>query len=142
MRKIYNRENLELLLTNVNTDLLFAIQNVEYRNEIKEVLRTSIEEKINYIDSRFDHKDCLELVNNFVYLHNEYYSINYDIWSDVKVRYNKNGEPYAWEYIPYAITFQVNKGNETYFFTRYGIRHNDFIEYDYRYIPRKPKFIA
>ena len=138
MKKLYDRQKLNLLMNMVNTDLLFAVPNVEYREEIIESLYSSIERKIDHISNKYDILDGLELVNDFVYLHNEHYSINYDIWSDTEIFTNKNGEPYMWKYNPYAIVFTINKGNETYFTVNHSIKKHDFVELNHRYVPRKP----
>ena len=138
MKKLYNRENLDQLISMVNVDLLSAVQNVEYREEIKETLVSSIDRKIAQISNKYNDIRCLDLVNDFLYLHNEYYSINYDIWSDTEILTDKNGEPYMWKYTPYAIIFSINQGNEVYFTSRHSINTKDFIEENYRYIPRKP----
>ena len=41
MKKLYNRENLDQLISMVNVDLLSVVQNVEYREEIKEILKNN-----------------------------------------------------------------------------------------------------
>lgn len=138
MKKLYNRENLDQLISMVNVDLLSAVQNVEYREEIKETLVSSIDRKIAQISNKYNDIRCLDLVNDFLYLHNEYYSINYDIWSDTEILTDKNGEPYMWKYNPYAIVFTINKGNETYFTVNHSIKKHDFVELNHRYVPRKP----
>ena len=138
MKKLYDKQKLNSLINKINTDLLFAVPNVEYREEIIEALYSSIERKIDHISNKYDILDSLELVNDFVYLHNEYYSINYDIWSDTEILTDKNGEPYMWKYTPYAIIFSINQGNEVYFTSRHSINTQDFIEENYRYIPRNP----
>ena len=138
MIKLYNRENLDQLINMVSVDLLSAVQNVEYREEIKETLVSSIDRKIAQISNKYNDIRCLDLVNDFLYLHNEYYSINYDIWSDTEIFTNKNGEPYMWKYNPYAIVFTINKGNETYFTVNHSIKKHDFVELNHRYVPRKP----
>ena len=138
MKKLYDKQKLNSLINKINTDLLFAVPNVEYREEIIEALYSSIERKIDHISNKYDILDGLELVNDFIYLHNEHYSINYDIWSDTEILTDKNGEPYMWKYTPYAIIFSINQGNEVYFTSRHSINTQDFIEENYRYIPRKP----
>jgi hypothetical protein len=138
MKKLYNRENLDQLISMVNVDLLSAVQNVEYREEIKETLVSSIDRKIAQISNKYNDIRCLDLVNDFLYLHNEYYSINYDIWSDTEILTDKNGEPYMWKYNPYAVVFTINKGNETWFTVSHGIKKHDFVELNHRYVPRKP----
>ena len=138
MKKLYDKQKLNRLINKINTDLLFAVPNVEYREEIIEALYSSIERKIDHISNKYDILDGLELVNDFIYLHNEHYSINYDIWSDTEILTDKNGEPYMWKYTPYAIIFSINQGNEVYFTSRHSINTQDFIEENYRYIPRKP----
>lgn len=142
MRKIINKENLDAIFGAVKSDIMFSVQNVEIREEIYNTFKKSFTRKSKELMDLYDFSDCLELVNDFVYLNNGFTSINYYVWSDIKRKIDKNGRLYGWEYLPFAVTFNINQGNETYHTIRYSISKDGFQELDGKYIVRQSRYIS
>ena len=142
MRKIINKENLDAIFGAVKSDIMFSVQNVEIREEIYNTFKKSFTRKSKELMDLYDFSDCLELVNDFVYLNNGFTSINYYVWSDIKRKIDKNGRLYGWEYLPFAVTFNINQGNETYHTIRYSVGKDGFQELDGRYIVRQSRYIS
>ena len=109
---------------------------------IYNTFKKSFTRKSKELMDLYDFSDCLELVNDFVYLNNGFTSINYYVWSDIKRKIDKNGRLYGWEYLPFAVTFNINQGNETYHTIRYSIGKDGFQELDGKYIVRQSRYIS
>ena len=138
MKKIVNENKLNTLIDNIKVDFEFAIQNVEYRKNVINLLKSSIESNIekhkqcDNIDSHAEISDFIQIDPN--------YNLTYVIYNDVEIIRDNSGYIKQINYIPYAGTVSFGKYRDN-FYNRYSLCEDSFMVINYKYIPRKHKVI-
>lgn len=139
MNKTVSKKELSRIINDIEIDLNFCIQNIEYRENVIELLENSIKNKIKEYKN-YDIISSHEFINDFIQI-DQVYSISYTIYNDIQIIKNEYGKIKQINYIPYAAYINIGKYNDTYFYNRYQIKNNSFIEKDGKYIVRSSKTI-
>ena len=140
MKKIINKTELKTIINDIKTDLNICIQNIEYRERVINLLENSIKNNIEKYKN-YDIITSHEFINDFIQIA-QVYSLSYTIYNDIQIIKKDNGDIKQINYIPYAAYISIGKYNDNYFYNRYQIQENSFIEKNNKYIVRASKTLT
>ena len=140
MKKIINKTELKTIINDIKTDLNICIQNIEYRERVINLLENSIKNNIEKYKN-YDIITSHEFINDFIQI-DPVYSLSYTIYNDIQIIKKVNGDIKQINYIPYAAYISIGKYNDNYFYNRYQIQENSFIEKNNKYIVRASKTLT
>ena len=140
MKKIINKTELKTIINDIKIDLNICIQNIEYRERVINLLENSIKNNIEKYKN-YDIITSHEFINDFIQI-DQVYSLSYTIYNDIQIIKKANGDIKQINYIPYAAYISIGKYNDNYFYNRYQIQENSFIEKNNKYIVRASKTLT
>lgn len=139
MKKIVSKIELNYIVSGIKADLLFCINNIEYREKIINLLENSIKNNIEKY-KRYNIIDSHKIISDFIQI-DDIYSLSYRIYNDIEIKRSNEGNIKNIIYKPYAASFGIYKYNCNYFYNNYSIDPNSFTEENNHYMVRKNKIV-